>query len=106
MQIINPKDGAVLQDVAETTPEQVGAAVARARAAQRAWQEGGYAPRRAALLAFRDIVAGRSEELARVLADRQAAASGQERAVGPAGSDRLFPRARTSGAGAAGGAPG
>ncbi len=69
MQIINPKDGAVLQDVAETTPEQVGAAVARARAAQRAWQEGGYAPRRAALLAFRDIVAGRSEQLARVLAD-------------------------------------
>jgi succinate-semialdehyde dehydrogenase / glutarate-semialdehyde dehydrogenase len=63
MAIDQPFTGAPLGTVPRCTPEDVHAAVARARAAQVAWAGSGFAERRRILQRFHDLVLGRQDEI-------------------------------------------
>jgi len=61
---LNPATGEVLGSVPIAGPDEVAAAVARARRAASAWAELGSARRRAELASFRRALAGRADDLA------------------------------------------
>src|SRR4051812_10402732 len=63
MEIIRPATGQPLGTVPRCTPEDVAAAVDRARAAQARWKETPFTERRRILLRFHDLVLSRREEL-------------------------------------------
>lgn len=67
MKLTNPATGATLRDVDTDTAKTIRAKYDRARAAQPAWAALPIAKRISALRKFRDIVAGRKDELARTL---------------------------------------
>ncbi|MHB8419910.1 MAG: aldehyde dehydrogenase family protein [Myxococcales bacterium] len=62
-----PATGEPLPEVEVASPEAVRAAVARAREAQRGWAASGYQSRRARLLAFKDLLLARAEQVAAVI---------------------------------------
>lgn len=64
---VEPASGAALPPVRVSTPDDVREAVARAREAQRAWLGLGFDGRRRKLLAFRDLVYDRSDEIIEIL---------------------------------------
>jgi acyl-CoA reductase-like NAD-dependent aldehyde dehydrogenase len=64
LQSLNPATGEVVATFPIAGPDEVRAAVERARAAAAWWQGLGFAERRRRLLAFKGVVARRSEELA------------------------------------------
>src|SRR5690349_12270886 len=59
----NPATGEVLGEVPEQGAEEVRAAVARAREAQRKWGQLGVRERAHRVLAFRDVIVRRADEL-------------------------------------------
>src|SRR5207245_2907569 len=59
----NPATGAVLGEVPEQGPDEIRAAVARAREAQRGWRELSVVERGRRVLAFRDAIARRADEI-------------------------------------------
>jgi succinate-semialdehyde dehydrogenase / glutarate-semialdehyde dehydrogenase len=63
MEIQRPATGQLLGTVPRCTPEDVGAAVDRARAAQEQWRETSFKERKRVLLAYHDLVFDRREEL-------------------------------------------
>ena len=63
MEVEQPFTGQSLGTVAKCTPEDVEAAVARARRAQAAWMRTSFAERRAIMLRFHDLVLARQEEI-------------------------------------------
>ena len=67
MKVTNPATGKVIGEVAEDTPETIAAKYAAARDAQPRWAAAALPERIAALRRFRDGLALRKEELARVL---------------------------------------
>ena len=67
MKVTNPATGKVIGEVAEDTPETIAARYAAARDAQPRWAAVALPERIAALRRFRDGLALRKEELARVL---------------------------------------
>ena len=67
MKVTNPATGRVIGEVAEDTPETIAAKYAAARDAQPRWAAAALPERIAALRRFRDGLALRKEELARVL---------------------------------------
>ncbi|HEY3499029.1 MAG TPA: aldehyde dehydrogenase family protein [Polyangiaceae bacterium] len=67
MKIENPATGAVVEDLAEDTPETVAAAYARARRAQPGWAATPLASRLAAIGRFRDRVTANKDSLALTL---------------------------------------
>ena len=69
--IHDPATGAVIGNAPEATVEELDAAIARARAAQPAWEALGHEARSAALNAAADAVDARAEELARLLSREQ-----------------------------------
>ncbi|QNE35578.1 aldehyde dehydrogenase family protein [Leifsonia shinshuensis] len=69
--IHDPATGAVIGFAPEATVEELDAAVARARAAQPAWEALGHEARSAALVAAADAVDAHAEELARLLSREQ-----------------------------------
>ncbi|NJQ01426.1 aldehyde dehydrogenase family protein [Streptomyces zingiberis] len=64
LRVVNPATEETVATVAETTPEEVGRAVARAREAQRGWAALAPADRARLLRRFASAVDGRLEELA------------------------------------------
>ncbi len=62
-----PATGEPLPEVAVASPEEVRAAVARAREAQKGWAALGFTERRRRLLAFEDLLLARAEEVADVV---------------------------------------
>lgn len=69
--IHDPATGEVIGNAPEATIEELDAAIARARAAQPAWEALGHEARSAALNAAADAVDARAEELARLLSREQ-----------------------------------
>ncbi|MCI0157617.1 aldehyde dehydrogenase family protein [Leifsonia shinshuensis] len=69
--IHDPATGEVIGNAPEATVEELDAAIARARAAQPAWEALGHEARSAALNAAADAVDARAEELARLLSREQ-----------------------------------
>ncbi len=69
--IHDPATGEVIGNAPEATVEELDAAIARARAAQPAWEALGHQARSAALGAAADAVDARAEELARLLSREQ-----------------------------------
>jgi acyl-CoA reductase-like NAD-dependent aldehyde dehydrogenase len=67
MKIENPATGALVEEIAEDTPESVANAYARARAAQPAWAATPLETRLAAVAAFRDLVTANQDALALTL---------------------------------------
>src|SRR3954452_25403277 len=63
MEIIRPATGQPLGTVPRCTPEDLAAAVVRARAAQARWKTTPFAERKRILLRFHDLVLARREEL-------------------------------------------
>ena len=63
LEVEQPFTGAALGSVPRCAPEDVTAAVARARAAQVAWARTSFAERRRVLLRFHDLVLARQEEI-------------------------------------------
>ena len=63
MEVDQPFTGGPLGTVPRCTPEDVAAAIARARAAQAAWARTSFAERRSVLLRFHDLVLARQEEI-------------------------------------------
>jgi acyl-CoA reductase-like NAD-dependent aldehyde dehydrogenase len=63
----SPLDGKPLPEVVATDPSEVGAAVARARKAQRAWAELAVRDRAAAIAKVKRRLLGRAEEIAQLL---------------------------------------
>lgn len=63
MEIHRPATGDLLATVPRCTPDDVTAAVARAREAQQQWKETSFGERRLILLAFHDLVLDRRDEL-------------------------------------------
>src|SRR4051794_15842133 len=63
MEVEQPFTGERLGTVPRCTPEDVEAAIERARAAQAAWARTPYAERRAILLRYHDLVLARQEEI-------------------------------------------
>ncbi len=61
---LEPATGAPLPEVPVTSPEDVVAAVGRAREAQKGWAALGFAERRRRLLAFKDLLLERADEVA------------------------------------------
>lgn len=66
---LNPATGQPLGEAPKAGPAEVAAAVARARAAQPAWEALGYGGRRRALLAWRDAFVRERERSARLLSE-------------------------------------
>jgi len=64
LQSLNPATGEVVATFPIAGPDEVQAAVARARIAAAWWRDLGYGERKRRLLAFKGVVARRSEELA------------------------------------------
>jgi succinate-semialdehyde dehydrogenase/glutarate-semialdehyde dehydrogenase len=62
VEVEQPFTGRPLGSVPKSTPEDVQAAYARAREAQRAWAQTSFAERRRIMLRFHDLVLDRSEE--------------------------------------------
>jgi len=67
MKIVNPANGHVLKEVAEDSPTDVAAKVARARQAQPAWARTPLDSRLAAMARFREAIVAQKEELALLL---------------------------------------
>jgi acyl-CoA reductase-like NAD-dependent aldehyde dehydrogenase len=65
--VANPATGATVREIPEDTPETVGAAYARARAAQKQWWRVGLPERRRKLARFRQLVAAAKDDLSRTL---------------------------------------
>ncbi len=65
--VTDPATGAVIGTVPVTSPEEVAAAVARARAAQPAWEAAGFAGRREVLLRAQRWLVDHAEELIDVI---------------------------------------
>src|SRR3954468_2240697 len=63
MQIEQPFTGKPLGSVPKCAPEDVEAAIARSREAQRAWAQTSFAERKRILLRYHDLVLGAKEEL-------------------------------------------
>ena len=63
IEVENPATGRLLGTVPRCEPEDVGAAVERARAAQAAWRRTGWEERRRVLLRFHDLALARQREL-------------------------------------------
>src|SRR5436305_6600317 len=63
LEVDQPFTGAPLGRVPRCTPEDVAAAVERARTAQAAWARTTFAERRAILLRFHDLVLARQDEI-------------------------------------------
>ena len=63
IEVEQPFTGAPLGAVPKCSPEDVEAAIARARRAQAAWAQTSFAERRAILLRFHDLVLSRQEEI-------------------------------------------
>ena len=63
MEVEQPFTGGTLGSVPRCTPEDVGAALARARAAQAAWARTSFAERSRVLLRFHDLVLARQDEM-------------------------------------------
>jgi succinate-semialdehyde dehydrogenase/glutarate-semialdehyde dehydrogenase len=63
IEVDKPASGGRLATVPRCTPEDVAAAVARARAAQQAWRETSWSERRQVLLRFHDLLLNRREEM-------------------------------------------
>ena len=62
--IVDPSDGSVLEQVGETSPEQVEAAIARAADAQPEWARRSASERGAVLTALAGLIEAEAEELA------------------------------------------
>ncbi|CAM5485060.1 aldehyde dehydrogenase family protein [Leifsonia shinshuensis] len=69
--IHDPATGEVIGNAPEATVAELDAAIARARAAQPAWEALGHEARSAALIAAADAVDARAEKLARLLSREQ-----------------------------------
>ena len=67
MKVTNPATGAVIRELAEDGPEEVGRKHERARRAQPGWAARPYEERAAAIRRFRDLLVERRDELARTL---------------------------------------
>ena len=67
IEIENPATGEILATVPKCTPDDVDAAVKRAREAQRLWKESSFDERRAVLLRFHDLILDRQDELLDVI---------------------------------------
>jgi acyl-CoA reductase-like NAD-dependent aldehyde dehydrogenase len=65
--MINPASGEVIGEVAEESAQEVARQFERARSAQPAWAERGFIERATVVRRFRELLVGRSEELARTL---------------------------------------
>lgn len=65
--VCNPATGAQLAELAVASADEVGAAVARGRAAQAQWQEKSFAQRAAVMLRLRDLLIDEQERLADIL---------------------------------------
>ncbi|MFC3849852.1 aldehyde dehydrogenase family protein [Corynebacterium hansenii] len=65
---LDPRDGSVIAEYPQHGPQEVGAAVGRARQAQKWWWNQGPRGRKRWLLEFKKALAARSEELASVIA--------------------------------------
>jgi lactaldehyde dehydrogenase / glycolaldehyde dehydrogenase len=65
---VNPSDGSIIRPMRAVSPEQVGAALEAAKAAQPAWAASSYVQRGAFLHRIADEVERNAEDLARVLA--------------------------------------
>src|SRR6476620_3738667 len=63
MEIQQPFTGTLLGAVPKCAPEDVPAAIARARKAQEAWARTSFKERRSVLLRFHDLVLARQEEI-------------------------------------------
>ena len=64
---LNPATGEILGTVPVAGPEEVAAAVARAREASHRWSHMGFSARRDELVAFRRALASRAEEMAELI---------------------------------------
>src|SRR5687767_7789990 len=67
MESLNPATGEILGTVPVAGPEEVAAAVARAREASRRWGQMSFAARKGELVSFRRALAGRAEEMAELI---------------------------------------
>jgi succinate-semialdehyde dehydrogenase / glutarate-semialdehyde dehydrogenase len=67
IEVEQPFTGGRLGATPACTPEDVAAAIERAREAQRAWARTGFAERRAVLLRYHDLVLDRQDEILDVL---------------------------------------
>src|SRR4051812_23203389 len=63
MEVEQPFSGGLLGTVPRGTPDDVAAALERARAAQKAWGRTSFAERKAILLRFHDLVLARQDEI-------------------------------------------
>lgn len=67
MKITNPATGEIIREIEEDTSESIASKFARARKAQKEWAARPASERKASVLAFRDQMKARSDELARIL---------------------------------------